>query len=307
MRNFFRFISRFFNLIFFIVLEICCAVLIARTSYRDDSMGTIQGDDLISSSNAVSGFMYKRQNELYYYFGLGKMNDSLLSENRRLREEIARLRYSTDTFRDSVVTRPVRLQDSGRVVEYAKYVYRNALVINNSVSQRNNFITINRGEEDGIRKEMSVISGTGAVGRIVHTSKHFATAISILNTQVNLSVHLKDGTRGLASWIVEGQPFRMDPDRYYVPNIPAEVPMHLGDSVWTTTDSYFPPDILVGVIQEVRKVNKTGKRILYLRPATNFRNLQYVYVVDDSYQPERRALEAQTLPAAAKPKTGKKK
>lgn len=306
MRNFFRFISRFFNLILFIGLEVCCAVLIARTSYRSDSKGTIQGDDLISSSNAVSGFMYKQQNALYYYFGLGKMNDSLLSENRRLREELARLQFSTDTFSDSLVMRPVRLQDSGKIVEYAKYVYRDATVINNSVTQRNNFITINRGEADGIRKDMPVISGTGAVGRIVHTSRHFATAISILNTQVNLSVHLKDGTRGLASWIVEGQPFTMDPDRYYVPNIPGEIPMRLGDSVWTTTDSYFPPDILVGTIAAVRKVTKTGKRILYLKPAANFRNLQYVYVVDDSYQNERRELEAQTQPII-NPKTGKKK
>jgi len=307
LRNFIRFISRFFNLIFFIALEICCAVLIARTSYRSDGKGTIQGDDLISSSNAVSGFMYKRQNDLYYYFGLGKMNDSLLSENKRLREELARLKYSTDTFSDSLVMHPLRLQDSGKIVEYAKYIYRDALVINNSVTQRNNFITINRGEADGIRKDMPVISGTGAVGRIAHTSTHFATAISILNAQVNLSVRLKDGTRGLACWIVEGQPFTMDPDRYYVPNIPGEVPMKIGDSVWTTTDSYFPPDILVGTIQSVRKVTKTGRRILYLKPAANFRNLQYVYVVDDSFQPERRALEVKSAPVTNKPKTGKKK
>lgn len=307
MRNFIRFISRFFNLILFIALEVCCAVLIARTSYRSDGKGTIQGDDLISSSNAVSGFMYKRQNQLYYYFGLGKMNDSLLSENVRLREEIARLKYSTDTFQDSIVMRPVRLQDSGKIVEYAKYKYQDAMVINNSVTQRNNFITINRGEQDGVRKDMPVITGTGAVGRIVHTSTHFATAISILNSQVILSVHLKDGTRGLASWIIEGQPFRMNPDEYYVPNIPSEIPMKIGDSVWTTTDSYFPPDILVGTIKAVRKVTKTGKRILYLKPAANFRNLQYVYVVDDSYQNERRALEARTVPAPVKAKTGKKK
>ncbi len=92
-----------------------------------------------------------------------------------------------------------------------------------------------------------------------------------------------------------------------LPNIPSEIPMKIGDSVWTTTDSYFPPDILVGTIKAVRKVTKTGKRILYLKPAANFRNLQYVYVVDDSYQNERRALEARTVPAPVKAKTGKKK
>ena len=295
MRNFIRFISRFFNLILFLVLEVVCAVLIARTN-------TIQGNDLLSSSNAVSGFFYKRQSALVYYFGLGTMNDSLLHENTRLRERLAALQYSTDTLRDSVAVRPVASVDSGRKLEYARYIYRAARVINNSVIQRNNYITINRGLADGVRKDMAVISGTGVVGKVVHTSKHFATVLSVLSSMQTVSAHLKDGTTGQVTWVYEG--VTPMPDRLYLPDVPGEIPMHLGDSVWTTTYSFFPPDVLIGTIEHVLIVKKTGKRVLHLKPATNFRNMMYVYVVENTFQNEQKLLEAENVPANLKPKTG---
>lgn len=298
MRNFIRFISRFFNLILFLVLEVACAVLIARTN-------TVQGNDLLNSSNAVSGFLYKRQNALVYYFGLGTMNDSLLRENTRLRAQLAALRYTTDTVHDSIAIRKVATTDSGRVIRYARYIYRPARVINNSVVQRNNYITINRGSDDGIHKEMAVISGTGVVGRVVHTSAHFSTVLSVLSSLQTVSAHLKDGTAGQVTWIQEGRTPR--PDVLYLPDIPGEIPLHRGDSVWTTTYSFFPPDVLIGTVENVLIVKKTGNRLLFLKPATNFRNMMYVYVVENTYQEEQKALEAQNVIVPVKPKTGGKK
>lgn len=295
MRNFIRFVRRFFNLILFIALEVLCAVLIARTN-------TVQGDDLLSSSNAVSGFLYKRQSALVYYFGLGAMNDSLLRENTRLREQLSRLKYSVDTLTDSAVQKPVVANDSAKTVEYATYTYRTARVINNSVAQRNNYITLNRGEQDGVRKDMAVVSGTGVVGKVVHTSKHFSTVLSVLSAVQTVSARLKDGTTGQVAWIHEGQTPR--PDVLYMPDVPSEIPMRIGDSVWTTTYSFFPPDVLVGIIDKVLIVKKTGKRLLHLRPATNFRNMQYVYVVENAYQREQKELENLNGTELPKPKSG---
>jgi rod shape-determining protein MreC len=297
-RNFIRFVSRFFNLILFIALEVLCAVLIARTN-------TIQGNDLLSSSNAVSGFLYKRQSALVYYFGLGAMNDSLLKENTRLRDQLAKLRYSTDTLSDSVVTKPVAVSDSGKKVEYANYIYHEARVINNSVAQRNNYITLNRGFKDGVRKEMAVVSGTGVVGKVVHTSAHFSTVLSVLSSLQTVSAHLKDGTTGQVTWVYEGRTPK--PDILYMPDVPGEIPLHRGDTVWTTTYSFFPPDVMIGIIDNVLIVKKTGKRLLYLKPATNFRNMMYVYVVENTFQNEQKALEAQNTMEVPKAKRPSKK
>jgi rod shape-determining protein MreC len=294
LRNFIRFVRRFFNLILFIALEVLCAVFIARTN-------TIQGNDLMSSSNAVSGFLYKRQSALVYYFGLGTMNDSLLRENTRLREKLAQLRYSIDTLHDSVVVKPMPSVDTAKKIEYAHYIFRTARVINNSVAQRNNYITLARGHRDGIRKDMAVISGTGVVGKVVHTSAHFSTVLSVLSSVQTVSARLKDGTTGQVTWVYEGRAPK--PDVLYMPDVPSEIPLHRGDSVWTTTYSFFPRDIMVGIIDNVLIVKKTGKRLLYLRPATNFRNMQYVYVVENTYQDEQKDLEKSNGTELVKPKT----
>ena len=178
-------------------------------------------------------------------------------------------------------------------------------VINNSVTQRNNYITLDRGTHDGIAKDMAVISGTGVVGKVVHVSAHFASVLSVLSSLQTVSGHLKDGTTGQVSWVVEDR--IPAPDVVYFPEVPAEISVNKGDTVWTTTYSFFPPEVMIGTVAEVRVVKQSGKHLLLLKPATNFRNLLYVYVCENTHQNERKALEAQNTPQPQSPQPAKKK
>jgi rod shape-determining protein MreC len=276
-RNFILFVRRFFNLLLFLAIEIVCIVLIARTN-------TLQGNDVMSSANAAIGLMYKKQNDVVYYFGLRSMNDSLLNENARLRLQLAQF-YSYDTLRDSNVTKTILPKDSTEVIQYAEYLYRTARVVNNSVGMANNYITINRGEKQGVQKNMAVISGTGIVGRIVHTSDNFASALSVLSVKQQVSAKLKDGTVGYVTW--EGE----RPDVMVMKDVPQQIKVKKGDSVFTTSYSFFPPDVLIGTVYKTQHIKKNNLQLLHLRTATNFRNLQYVYVVENKRLKERMALE----------------
>jgi rod shape-determining protein MreC len=273
-RNFILFIRRFFNLILFIGVEIVCIVLIARTN-------TMQGNEITSSANTVTGLMYKKQNDVVYYFGLGAMNDSLVNENARLRTQMSLYR-NADTLKDIQVKRLIGADTATHVVQYADYVYRTARVINNSISLADNYITINRGANDGIAANMAVISGSGIVGRVAHVSAHYASILSVLSTH-RLSAKLKDGTYGYTVWDNE------NPDILVMRDVQQQIKVKVGDSVFTTTYSFFPPDIVMGTI--VKVTPKGDKQLLLLKPTTNFRNLQYVYVVEDKMAGERRQLE----------------
>lgn len=278
MRNFILFVRRFFNLILFLVLEIVCIILIARTN-------TIQGNDIMSSANTAAGLMYKQQNDVVYYFGLRRMNDSLVNENARLRLEMAAYK-SFDTLRDTNVRIAIQSTDTNRhIVEYNQYFYRTARVINNSVTEANNYITINRGSKDGISKNMAVISGTGIVGRIVHVSAHFASALSVLSVKQKVSAKLKTGEIGYITW--DG----VHPDVMAMEDVPQQIKVKRGDSVFTTSYSFFPTDILIGTVYKTSSIKKNNQQILYLHPSTNFRNLQYVYVVENKMMAERKQLE----------------
>lgn len=282
MRNFILFIRRFFNLILFIGLEIVCFILIGRTNM-------MQGNEVMNSANAVSGLMYKKQNDVVYYFGLRTMNDSLLNENARLRAMLAQY-AEVDTLQDSTVHRPipVKVNDSTNIVQFADYYYRTARVINNSVGASNNYVTINRGHNHGIREKMAVISGSGVVGKIIAVSDNFSVALSVLSTKQQVSAKLKDGTLGFVTW--EGG----NPDILFMRDVPAEIKVKRGDSVMTTSYSFFPQDILIGRVFKVVKIKKNNLQLLYLRSSTNFRKLQYVYVVENRMMEERTGLEDST-------------
>ena len=66
-----------------------------------------------------------------------------------------------------------------------------AEVINNSVHKPNNYITIDKGRNDGVKKGMGVISSSGVVGIVKETSRHFSTILSILHSKSKVSVELK--------------------------------------------------------------------------------------------------------------------
>lgn len=248
----------------------------------------LQGDEIVSSANTVVGIIYEKKSDMDKYFGLGRMNDSLLNENMRLRRVIDRYK-TVDTLMDMKVRRELSQQGgdtSLHVVKYADYIYRTARVINNSIDGINNYITINRGSKDGISRGMAVISGTGLVGRVEYVSAHFSSVLSILSNKQQVSARLKDGTFKSTIWDNE------HPDVFLMKDMPPEAKVKKGDSVFTTSfGNTFPPDVLIGTVATIEINKKNGKQQLYLRPATNFHSLQYVYVLENVMGTERQQLE----------------
>lgn len=245
----------------------------------------MQGNDLVSSANAISGVVYKKQTDVVYYFGLRRMNDSLLNENALLRKQIEEIR-SIDTLRDSLVHRQVDMYDTSvHIVKYADYVYRTARVINSSTNATNNYITLNRGSADGVARNMAVISGTGIVGRVEHVSAHYSSVLSILSSKQKVSAKLKDGTSGYIIWDEK------KPDILIMTDVPQQAKVRKGDSIFTTSYSFFPPDILIGRVMKVATIKKNNLQLFYLQSSTNFKKLQYVYVVENKMGAERRELE----------------
>ena len=56
-----------------------------------------------------------------------------------------------------------------------------AKVITNSLYERNNIITLDKGYKDGVRENMGVVDGNGVVGVVYLVSDHYCTVLSLLN------------------------------------------------------------------------------------------------------------------------------
>jgi rod shape-determining protein MreC len=270
MRNLWIFISKynaFFLLIIF--LSISFVLLVNNNSFQRASAW--------NSSNQLVGEAYERVNSFTSYLSLGRTNDSLAAENARLKNEL-----KTSFFNDSVIQKTVT-----DTVTQQQYTYIVAKVINNSIHQKNNYITINRGRKHGIQKGMGVLGPKGIAGIVLNVSEHFATIQSVLHSDTRISASV-EGNIGSLVW-GEGN---YDPRLAVLKDIPNHVIVKKGNRVVTSGYSLFPSGIEIGRV--TRTGLKGGDSFLNIEVwlSTDFSKLQYVYVVNNLLSTEQKELEA---------------
>lgn len=271
MRNLWLFISKynaFFLLIIFFVLSLI--ILVKNNDYQRASVW--------NSSNQIAGTAYEKVHELTSYLILGKINDSLAIENAKLRNQLLSS-FHNDSLKQYTVT------DTNFVQQYT---YTVAKVINNSVHQRNNYLTINRGSKHGIRKGMGVISANGVVGIILNVSENFATIRSLLHSETRISANV-DGNIGSLVWGEDN----FDPRYAMLKDIQSHLIIKKGARVSTSEFSLFPEGSNIGYVSNVGTRNGDNSLEIQVKLGTDFSKLQYVYVINNLFSAEQTALEAQ--------------
>jgi rod shape-determining protein MreC len=237
-------------------------------------------------ANELTGRVSSRYSNVQYYFHLKKTNEALAAQNEQLLNQMKSNFQPADTA-VQVVVDTTYVDTSGI---QRRYVWRAARVVNNSVSLQNNYITIHRGEDQGVRKDMGVISPEGIVGMVVNTSENYAVVMTMLNRQSSVSAKLKKGGEiGKVQW--DGR----SPDNVTMMNIPKSAEVAKGDSVVTSGYSLsFPPGILIGTVTNVVEDKTSNFVTLQIKPSTNFYNVEYVMVVDNLQKEEQKKLEEAT-------------
>jgi len=232
-----------------------------------------------------TGRISQRFNNIQYYFQLKSTNDSLVKQNTHLlnllRQNYERADTATHFFTDSLRV------DSLLTIQ--RFKYYDAKIVGSFVSTQNNYLTIHRGSNQGLpkNKEWGVISANGIAGRVVSVGENFSVVMSVLNRQFKVNSMLKKGGEtGPVSW--DGD----NPQYLRLINIPKSAKVAKGDTVLTSNVSdIYPPGIMVGTIAEIIDDKSSNFYILKLKTATNFSNLQYVYVLEDLQREERQKIE----------------
>ena len=277
MKNIFIFIRRYFNFLFFIILQIVSIILLVKFSQTYEVV-------YANVANEFTGRINVQYNRIQNYLHLKENNRLLLEENTRLKNMLR-----TD-FEGPDNARVIRLDSTIRdtLGHQRKYVWLPAKVAYNTVSQQLNYLTLHRGFNQGVKKDMAVIGQQGVVGTVIEVSENFSKVMSLLHRNSKVSSMLKkSNVSGTAEW--DGK----DPRYITLKNIPKSVAVAKGDSVITSRYSAnFPSDIMVGVVDAV--FNDPGSNFLNIRlkTATNFYNIEYVNLVENVQWDEQRRLEA---------------
>lgn len=277
MRNLLDFLARHNHWFVFVLLEIISAVLLFKYN-------SYQGSVWFSSANAVSGRVYEASAAVGQYFSLVTVNRQLTQRNVYLEREVARMAQEhAETTADSSYLQ--RLQSN----QTTHYKSVSARVVSNSLDRLNNFITIDKGEADGVKKDMGVVCGTGIVGIVYLTSAHYSVVIPVLNSKSNISCAIRGrGYFGYLHW------FGGEPDEAYLDDVPRHARFRIGDVIVTSGySSVFPPGMLVGKVMRVYNSANGLSYRLRIKLTTDFGNLRDVCVITDAEVAERvKLLEA---------------
>ena len=232
-----------------------------------------QGSVWFSSANAMAGKVYSWDSQVESFFALTKVNEQLNQRNLQLEQQVRMLSDSIAGLKgDSTATR------GGELAKLQGYRLIPAKVVHNSLDRADNFITIDKGYADGVRKDMGVACGMGVVGIVYMVGSHYSVVIPELNTQSSIScMILNRGYFGYLRW------YGGDPSWALLEDVPRHAHFRLYENVVTSGySSVFPPGIMVGKIQHVYNSPDGLAYRLMIKLSTDFGNLRDVCVIDNS-------------------------
>ncbi|MDG1452712.1 MAG: rod shape-determining protein MreC [Polaribacter sp.] len=270
MQQIIYFFQKFKYFLFFLFLEFIALTLTFNNLNFHKSK-------FVNSANSVTGIFYTTLSNSKEYLSLKSKNQSLQEENTKLKNDLEKnkLFFSTDI---SVID---------TVKYHQKYTYTEAKIINNNYSKPHNFLTINRGLNKGIVKEMAVINRRGIIGITENVSNNYTRVQSILNKNSNINARLKGNTAyfGTLKWN------SIDYNTVQLHDIPRQAPLKIGDTIETGGKStIFPEGIPIGTVSKINKRNTANSKI-NVTLFNDMSNLENVYVVKNLHKQEIQLLE----------------
>ncbi|APQ16875.1 rod shape-determining protein MreC [Maribacter hydrothermalis] len=230
----------------------------------------------LNSSNFITGNIFSFSDNITNYFNLREENNSLVEENKKLRKKLFN---STHFFGSTLDTTAVDYEVvSGRV-------------INNSYADQRNYVTVNKGENDGIAQDMGVITDKGILGIVENTSNNFSTVQSILSDKSNINAKIKNSNHfGSLVWSNT-----QDYNVVQLIDIPRLVALTIGDTIVTgAMSSIFPENIPIGTIKKFDLDNSKSFYFIDVELFNDMTNIGNIYIIKNLNRKEILQLEAET-------------
>lgn len=281
MRNLLNFFIRYGAWFLFVYYAaISCFLLFQRNPF--------QHHVYLTSANAVVSGVYDVAANVTGYINLRDINADLQRRTADLESEVIALREHNRALRQQLLQDSLRTTDS-----LGRFRFILATVVNNSVVNPYNYITVNKGRLDSIQPEMGVMDQNGVVGVVNTVSDHHARIISLLNPNFRLSCKLR-GNDAFGSLVWDGK----SPYEAILEELPKQVRFHKGDTIITSGYSaVFPEGIPVGTIIGSTRGEDDNFNTLRIKLLTDFSTLSTVKVISNRDIADIRQAETDLQPA----------
>ncbi len=268
MKNLLNLIYKFHFFLLFLVLEgIAVSMGIRYNLY--------QRAGFVAIAENIESFFNESISSFKDYFNLVETNRKLSLENTLLKNQLQRVYRSDDLF----------FFGKKDTLHRQKYFFTSARVISNTVTRMHNYLSLDKGSDQGIQPEMGVVCSEGIVGITNGVTRNFTSVLSVINLNFHVSAKLKKNDYfGTISW--DGSDYRT----VILNEIPYHVDVAKGDTIVTSGYSaIFPEGIPIGTVEEAAVENGSFYRIR-VKLFTDFRHLTYVDVIRNLQKEEQQKL-----------------
>jgi rod shape-determining protein MreC len=216
--------------------------------------------------------------------------------------ENERLRHENDTLKLQISQLQSKAAEADRLAGLLNFrqAHQNvpmlgARVIGTSADTASQTVYLDRGEHDGIRRNMAVITPDGVVGKIVESYGNTSQVLLLTDKDSGVGAMLAE-SRIQSPVGGTGEPLLA------MKYVASDDNVNLGEHVVTSgMDRIFPRDLPVGTVAQIKQGNPFKQ--IRIRPAANLERLEEVIVLL-SLQPVDLRKEAGTPAAEASGKTG---
>ena len=198
-------------------------------------------------------------------------NEELKKKNTKLANEL--IEY--ESLKDEVE----RLREALNFTESKNnYKYVGVNIIGYSGNSLSDGYIIDKGSNDGIDKNMVVVSSKGLVGKVTKVASNFAIVQSILNE--NIAVAVMDQQTREATGVLQGLSDKKDNNMTVVYNLPISSDVKEGDIIITSgLGKIYPKEIPVGTVVSVEEDNVRVMNSAVVAPFVNFNEVEELFVV----------------------------
>ena len=198
----------------------------------------------------------------------------LKRENRRLRASVARLRgeqadarFAKLEYEKLKALLDLKLSPNAHPIT--------ARVLDRDPGNFESTLTIDRGQEVGIEKDMAVVAGNGVVGHVIDSWRGGAKVRLLTDSASAIAVRT---TKHPVTGIAQG---RKGSDELVIGDFEADAHVSKGDDLVTSdiANSVFPPDLAVGVVTSVDEQPAGLGLVVRVKPSVDFNALEFVRVL----------------------------
>ena len=263
------------KILIFVLTLVCIATLILSVVSPSFSkpIKTVMGSVVVplqEGMNSIGEWVGNKSDALKTVRKLKKENAKLSNKVAELTEEnslLAQNKYELERLRDMY-----QLDK-----DYSSYPKIGANVISKDAGNFFNIFTINKVSDDGIKKDMNVISGGGLVGLVFEVGKNSAKVRSIIDDESSTSVSFPNTSE---TAIVSGDLKLMKDNLMNITEISKDAKIAEGDMVVTSKISNkFLPGILVGYVMKTSKDPNELTQSGQITPVVDFQHIDEVLVI----------------------------